>query len=112
MAQPPAWELLGSKEVRFSTDRDIIPVGAKEGRFSSIKIKVKDRGVHFIDLKIHFINGEVQDVPLKSFIRKGEETRVIDLQGGNRRLEKIELVYESKGRGRGQATVLVFGKHN
>lgn len=111
---PVQWVLLGSRDVKFKAEKDTIPVTAGAGLFKKIKLKVQTNAVHVIDLKVHFVNGEVTDVSIRKDIAKGGETRVIDLPGAARHIKKIVLRYKSKtgwkGLVRGHASVKVFGK--
>ncbi len=104
------WEKLGDKSVDFKVDRDVIKVGRKEGRFAKIALEVSDNDVEFRDLKVFFRRGPPQDVRIRELIPAGGHTRPIDLQGGNRVIERIELVYRTpRGRGRERAEVTVYG---
>jgi len=105
------WELLGSRTVGFRVDRDIIEVGRREGRFSRIALEVRENDVYFMDLKVVFMNGEVQDVPVRALVRPGERSRPLDLQGGDRVIRQIELVYRSRPGFGGRAVVNVYGEH-
>lgn len=109
LAQPPVWKLLGKRTVKLSTDRDVIHVGADEGTFRSIKLKVLKSGVHFKDMKVHFSNGDIFDVKIRKLIPAGGETRVIDLPGANRNIKKVVFWYESTRMNR-RATVRLWGK--
>jgi hypothetical protein len=102
------WELLGEKKVDRRVDRDIINVGRKEGRFEKIALEVKDNDVEFQSVKVYFRRGPPQDVPVRELIREGGHTRPIDLRGDDRIIERIELVYRTRGRGE-RATVAVYG---
>ncbi|RMG14263.1 MAG: hypothetical protein D6731_10615 [Planctomycetota bacterium] len=119
-AKPPAkkpaavqWVLLGSRDVTFGTEKDTIAVGAAKGLFRRLKFKVTENGVHMLDMKVHYANGSVQDVPLRFDIPKGGESRVIDLPGDARAIAKVVFRYRSKGgvKGllRGRARVTLFG---
>jgi hypothetical protein len=105
------WKFIGDKTVSFGVDRDVIHVGNKNDEFRQLKVKVTDGPLKFYDMKVHFDNGDVQDVQLRSLIRKGGESRVIDLNGGLRRLKKVEFWYETKGFARGRARVALWGKN-
>lgn len=105
------WEILGERSVNFKAEKDTIRVGPQDGKFRKIKLKVKKNGIHLIDLKIHYANGEVQDVAIRSLIRPGGETRVIDLEGNKRIISKITMRYQSLNKKKGKSTVRVFGKH-
>lgn len=111
-AHADQWERLGTRAVNFLGDRDVIPVGLK-GKYKKIKIKVTGNAIHIADLKVHFANGGVHDVAVRSNIPKGGETRVIDLPGAARVITKITVVYRTKirkPRRRGKAHFTVFGK--
>ncbi len=106
------WEHLGSAHVRDRVDHDSIVVTAAKGDFEALKIKVHRRPVHFLDLKIHFGNGETQDVALRQVIPAGGETRAIDVVGRERVIRRVEFWYEAESRRRGQgARVELFGRH-
>lgn len=107
----PEWQKLGDRRVNNSIDRDEIRVTAKEGRFAAIKLRVKDRAVHFRDVRVHFANGEVQDVAVRRLIPAGAETRVIQLDGDEKRIiQKVVFWYSTRGRGRVKAEVELWGR--
>lgn len=106
-----SWERLGTRTVKFATDRDVIPVTATEGTFDKIKLKVLSSGIEMLDLKVHFANGGTQDVSIKRFIEAGGETRVIDLTGSDRVIRNVEMVYRSRGPRTGRAIVELWGRH-
>jgi hypothetical protein len=106
------WELLGEQSVGFGVDRDVIKVGRREGFYSKIALEVRDNDVEILDLKVYFERGAPQDVRVREFIRAGGRTRPLDLAGGDRLIDRIELVYRSKPSFKGQAKVAVFGLRN
>jgi hypothetical protein len=103
------WELLGTRTVTDRIDHDTIAAG-HQGTFRSIKITVGRRAVQFRDVKIHFANGDVQDVELRNVIPAGGESRVIDVEGHDRVIRSIELWYDAQTRGK-RAVVKVYGKN-
>jgi hypothetical protein len=103
------WELLGQQSVGFGVDRDTVRVGRREGRFEKIALAVKDNDVEILDLKVFFHRGPPQDVRVREFIKRGGRTRPLDLQGGDRAIDRIEIVYRSRPNFRGRATVEVYG---
>ncbi len=111
VAQAAKWEKLGVRTVKHSVDRDVILVGAKEGTFTAVKLKVKKAGLHFLDMKVHFVNGDVQDVKIRKFIPKGGETRIIDLVGKNRKIEKVTFWYKTTKKNERNARVRLWGRH-
>ena len=108
-AQVPEWKHLGTRKVKFKTDRDVIKVGADEGVFRKIKLTVRKSGVHFLDMKVHFSNGDIFDVKIRRVIPKGGETRVIDLPGKNRSIKKVVFWYKSTKKNSKRATIRLYG---
>lgn len=109
--RPGSWELLGSQEVGFLTDKDVVRVGRKEGRFRAIKLRVRNNAVEMLDLKVVYANGNPDDIPVRNVIRAGGETRTIDLKGDTRAIQEVQLVYKSKPSFKGRAIVEVWGQH-
>ena len=107
-----SWERLGSRKVKHRAERDQISVTASEGRFSKIKIVVRERAVRILDLKIHYGDGSVHDVQIRALIPAGGESRVIDLPGKKRVIRKVVFTYKTQGGGKGKkATVVLWGRH-
>ena len=103
------WELLGTRTVNDRIDHDVI-AAKHQGTFRSIKIVVHHRPVQFRDLKIHFANGDVQDVALRVVIPAGGESRIIDIEGHERVIRSVEFWYDAQTHKK-QAVVKVFGKN-
>lgn len=105
------WTLLGELHVKDRVERDTLEVGAKKGTFDAVRLKVLGRAVEFHSLEIHFENGAVQEVALRSVIRAGQSSRVIDLDGGQRAIDRIVFVYDAQTVRRGKgARVQVRGR--
>ncbi len=109
--RPGTWNLLGTQKVGFNVDRDVIRVGRQEGRFRAIKLRVIGNDIELLDLKVIYANGQPDDLAVRQFLRKGSETRAIDLKGDRRSIQEIQLVYKSKPSFKGRATVEVYGQH-
>lgn len=104
------WRMIGERSVKFSSDKDVIKVGGNDW-YTKLKIKVVDAPLHIADMIVVFENGEKIDIAIRENIRQGGESRVIDLPGGERRIDRIEFRYRTTGRLRnGTANVIVFGK--
>lgn len=103
------WELLGSRQVNFAGDRDVIPVTAREGVFRAIKLEVEDGNLEMYDIKVVFGNGEVFSPETRLVFRENSRSRTIDLPGNRRVINRVEFFYRSRAR-RGKATVRLYGK--
>ncbi|MDX1903982.1 MAG: DUF2541 family protein [Thermonemataceae bacterium] len=106
------WEKIGQKQVDFKVEKDILKVTSAKGNFTKVKLKVRGASVNFYDMKIYFGNGQMQDVSLRSVIPAGGESRVIDLDGNDRVINRIEFVYDTKNNPEKspKATVVVWAK--
>jgi len=104
------WELLGSQKVNFGLDHDEIPVTSKEGKFSAIQIKVLDGGINMHSCIVYFGNGEKQEVELRYNFAPGSESRVVDLSGNKRFINRIAFWYDTKNLSFKRATVEVYGR--
>lgn len=102
------WVDLGCKEVDFmGTDRDVLRVGRKEGRFKAIRLEAKGNDVEMLDLKVVYVNGDVDDIRVRSMIKQGTRTRPLDLKGRERAIKQIEMIYRKPLNFRGKARICV-----
>jgi hypothetical protein len=103
------WEFLGARSVDFRRDRDIIPVGRREGRFGALQVTAKGGDIDLHDLKIVYANGSVDDIPVKAVIRAGGYSGVLDLRGRDRAIKEIRLSYGPGPRRAARAEIQVYG---
>ncbi|MBK8542866.1 MAG: DUF2541 family protein [Caulobacteraceae bacterium] len=104
-----AWTQIGVREVRDRTDRDVVMVEGPRS-FERIKLCVYRNPVHFYDLDVFYRNGGHQDVSVRARINPGECTRAIDLNGDDRNITRISMLYEETSFRRRTATVRVFAE--
>lgn len=88
-----AWRKLGTKRVSWFIDNDTFYVGRSRGAFRKILLKVRGNGLQLLSLRVVFANGGTQNVPVRRFIPPGGQTRQIDLNGGARFIQQVQLVY-------------------
>lgn len=105
------WEKLGERKVNYAVDRDEIAVGAIEGFFDALKIKVRKAPINMYKMVVHFGNGETKEIELRDNIRAGGESRVIDLPGNNRVITKVVFWYDTKNAANRRAEVELWGRH-
>ena len=103
------WVELGCQSVGLFGDRDVIRVGRREGQFKAIKLNVSGNSIYMMDLKVVYANGAPDDIPVRSEIREGGETRPLDLRGRDRAIDRVEMIYRAKPNFRGKARVCVSG---
>lgn len=100
------WEFVGTQQANFKADRDVIKVRGHEGH-RAIRICVEMAPLKMLDLDVVYGNGERQDIQVRSQFEPGSCTRVIDLKGKRRDIDRISMVY-SRVRGQDPAVVFVY----
>ena len=102
MAQTPAvmisdktgWHKIAETNVDFKKVRDEVSIIGAD-RFSAIRFKVVDAPIDLQDLEVYYESGDKQDITVRTPIQINGESRVIDLNGGERSLKKIVFVYKT-----------------
>lgn len=108
--QGQGWTPLGCRDVDFGVDRDVIPVGVRDGRFTAIRLRAGNNAIRMLDLKVIYANGAPDDIPVRAVIRAGGQSGPLDLRGHDRAIERIELVYAPVPNYRGRARICVDGR--
>ena len=108
---PQRWEHLGKRKVNFKLDRDAIQVGRFEGFFTALQLKVKNGRINMHKMVVHFHNGKTTEIELRENFTDGSESRVIDLPGNVRIIDKVVLWYDTKGFSLSRAVVELWGRH-
>ena len=110
-ASAQIWEKLGQRKVNFKSDRDVIS-GRWDGWFRALQIKVKEGSINMQKMEVYYRNGQTEDVHLKNNFTDGSESRVIDLPGARRLIEKVVFWYESTGSTEGNKPIVeLWGRH-
>lgn len=110
-AAPPRWEKLGERKVNYGLDRDEIIVTASEGRFTALKFKVEKGGINLHKVVVHFGNGSTEELELRNEIPGGGESRVLDLPGNKRIIQKVVFWYDTKNFANQKAHLELWGRH-
>jgi hypothetical protein len=109
------WVLLGAQTAGFvGFDRDIIPVGRNEGGFKKIRVNVRDRAITLNEIKVVYVDGIEETIPVRERVDAGSKYGPIDLKGERRQaIERIEAKYRSRifSAGKGSAIVEIWAQH-
>lgn len=105
----PGVAFLGGREVSFAADHDALPIGARAGRFSAIRIEVPEGGLEMYDVRITFGDGATFSPETRLQFDEGSSSRRIDLPGGARVIRRIDFLYRSDRPREGRAHVRVYG---
>jgi hypothetical protein len=103
------WELLGTRQVSFRAEKDVITVTGHEGAFGAIKLEVEGGNLEMFNIRVVFGDGSVFSPDTRVSFREGSWSRTIDLPGEARIIRRIEFLYRSELR-RGRGTVRVYGR--
>lgn len=103
------WITVGTSRVDYRMDHDVIRVDSRNV-FSQLKFGVQGGSLNMHRATIHFENGGTQEVNLRDNFRRGSASRVIDLQGNRRRIDRISVWYDTKNFSRKKAVLVVLGK--
>lgn len=90
-------QLLGTAIYEALPQRDVVNVGAAEGRFKAIRLEVRQNDVEVLDLKVVYGNGTAEDIRVRQVFKAGSSSRMIDLKGSDRFIKQIVVVYRAKG---------------
>ena len=88
------WHKIGEVKADFKTETESISVLGAD-KFKSIKLKITDAPINIQDMKVYYESGDVEDITVRSEIKAGGETRVIDLKGPARELKKVSFTYKT-----------------
>ena len=106
------WTMIASATVDGRVDRDVIPVGKYAGKFDRVTLVVMDSDMQLADVTFVFGNGERFSPNTRMDFREGTRTRVIDLPGVVRVINRVELAYANKPGDRRRARVEIWGRES
>lgn len=103
------WRFLGERTVHHGRDRDTIHVGAHDGTFSALELRVERSPIQLYDLAIDFGDG-TRWHPAHEFVFGANSwSHVIDLPGGGRVIRDVHFLYRDLPGG-GLAKVELWGR--
>lgn len=108
-AQGGDWKKLGQKDVDFHIDHDRI-IARDKGGIREVHFSVTHAPVKFQKVVINYKNGEKQTVDFLEDVRLGGETKSITIEGNGRKIDSIDLWYETNSLGGKKAKVTAYGR--
>ncbi len=103
------WDKLGERMVDGKVDKDVIPVGRAEGKFSQVMVVVEHSALEMYDMEITFGDGSKFSPPTRLMFEKNTTSRVIDLPGDKRVIRQVAFRYGNLPGG-GRAQVELWAK--
>ena len=97
------WTKLGERWADGRLDRDEIVVGAVEGTFRRVMLKVEHSRLDLLDVHLFFGDGSMFSPGTRLSFAPGSTSRIIDLPGAARVIRRAEFRYANlPGGGRAQ----------
>ena len=91
-AKPPGnWTLMSTWTIGPGVDTVTIPVGAVRGSWDRLYLLVSNNALNVLDLKVTYADGKEEIVPVRSTITKGNNSKVLELKGTDRRISTITV---------------------
>ena len=87
------WTNLGQRSVDGTHDRDVIAVGAREGRYRRIMLVVEHSALELFDVVVTFGDGTRFSPSMRHIFSPETRSRVIDLPGADRVIRSVEFRY-------------------
>jgi hypothetical protein len=95
------WEKIGEKTVNLSEESGIFnwdtdrekTINANE-KYSAIKFKAKDATVNLTNIEVEYEGGKKQDLSLIGPVMANSESKVVKLESGDKKLDKITFNYK------------------
>ena len=87
------WRFIGERTVNGSNDHDVIQVGPNAGRFNRIVLEAEGSDLELYNVVITFGDGQRFAPDTRYVYDRGTRSRVIDLPGGEREIQRIDFHY-------------------
>jgi len=107
---PPGFSLLGTREVNFRTEQDVITVTRASGLLRRLLIVPRINPVEIYNVRVVFENGPDFDAPVREKLFVGRDRLMIDLPGEARRVRRVEFRYRMITRDIRRAVVELWGQ--
>lgn len=91
------WVLLGAQTAGFvGFDNDVIPLAEHGDGFAKIRVNVSGRAITLNQLRVVYVNGEEDIVPVRRRIDAGDAYGPISLRGAPHQIREIRARYRSR----------------
>jgi hypothetical protein len=105
-----AWELLGTREVDYTLDRDVVTLKESGHSITGLKFIVKNGTLNMHKATVHFTNGDTRDIEFPAEVNKTNDGRIVELAGNSRKIEKVTFWYDTVNKSKDKSIVEVWGK--
>jgi hypothetical protein len=103
------WRELGRVKAGHNGDHDKIEINGPHDSYRRLKFRVENSALNMSKMVVVYDDGAPENIEVRNEIKKGGESRVIDLKGGKRKLRSVEFWFDTKGVLNGKAEVILYG---
>jgi hypothetical protein len=107
---PGGWVLLGTTVANYEADHDTILIRGRFDNFRQLRFKVTGAPLNLHRLIVTYDNGQPEELRVSQKIKRGAESRVINLHGPRSGLRRIDFYYDTRGFSGQRAEVTVFAR--
>ena len=104
------WVKLGTQTVSLDVDYDELSIAEANETFNHLKFKVSKAPVYIWKVNIMYSDNTSEGHIIKRHFKKGDASRILDLVGYQRKIEKIIFNYTRRNTGKQQAELVVMAK--
>lgn len=90
----PGWHKIGEVKASFKMENESIVVIGND-KFKSLKLKVTEAPINIENVRVFYENGASEEISVRSELKSGAETRVIDLDHSAEDIKKVEFTYKT-----------------
>ena len=88
------WHMIGESIAKFTKESDEVMIRGSD-KFACVKFKIIDAPIDLASIVLYFDNDENQKNIIGMPIKLEGESRIIDLQGGERDIKKVVFIYKT-----------------
>jgi hypothetical protein len=103
------WQQLAQQYVDGRANPAVVTVKPDAPTVSELKLQVKQSALEIVGVKVVLADGDSFDVPLKVWLAAGRETTSIDVPGGPKAVQKVEVSYQGYSSDGRLALIRLFG---
>ncbi len=105
-----SWQSIGTRSVNPREATDTIQVSRGKSVYNKLQLSVRGGGLNIERMVVHFKSGKPYKVNMRNNIPKNGKSRVIDLPGQARAINKVVFWYSAQSLGRKNTMVTLLGQ--
>lgn len=104
------WMELGQVEISSDDKDNHVQIQAEDRAVSAIRLRVGRKAANVKTLTVAYEGGSTQTIQINQTLEAGSMTKIFDLEGKKRRIEKIVIKASVAKKEDGKSMLIVYGK--